>query len=641
MLLKIACHQVYSFTYLFGFVLHLFWKTKILRMLKKNKRLMLKRMIAIKSNQDKNSTGLTVFLVFFLMLKSLTGFSQYQGIQVRDSICANITYVSSLPSNYPGENFTYQWLPNSLMNNNTLANPIFVFPYGYSELTYLRVRTGGTGIYFDTLRIVFLDNYPFDVDPNFYYCPNGINTIFLNGTQGLLVDPPVFLTPIENQPFYYNLNIESASVTQFSVQLINQNGCPTFPYTINITAAETLDVSIPPLPDEVCLTFPSFELQPGIPENGSYFINNLSNTLFNPVQQGIGLHQIEYRVFQNSCAYILMDSIAVVDLSNIVITEIPPVCPDDETINLSNIASPSGGIFTYNNIEITEFNPLLYASGPVNLTYTLSINETCSADAAFTIFIKPAPPKPKIVTFTGFNEFCFGDSLIVGVEPFTNILWNNGLTVNDFVIFETQTLTVQYTNSLGCSSFDTLTLVELDPLLLNLSSPTYANGFEISVHGANDGSIVASSGGGFPPYNFFESSLGSVTPPIINLPADTFIITVSDARGCRTTDTITLREPEKPIIDPEETNIFAIPNSFTPNGDGFNDFWVFKNLDYAPNNRLSIYNRWGQLIYVTNSYQNNWNGNVKDNTTETTYFYVFEDLTNSKTYKGYVQVMVK
>lgn len=592
------------------------------------------RLLALKS--------LKHFCVVIMSVMSLTLQAQYQGIQVRDSICAGITYVSSLPSNYPGENFTYQWLPNNLMVDNTVANPIFVLPFGNEQLSYLRIRTGNTGVYYDTLRLFFLDSYPFDVNTDLFYCPNGVNTIFLNETQGALANPPVFINPVADQPFTYQINITSPNITQFPLQLINEFGCATFPYTINVTVAETIAVSIPPLPDLMCLGSPSIELLPGFPAGGSYLVNGIPNTTFNPSVFGIGLHQIQYLVSENSCSYILKDSIEVVNVNNISITEVAPLCASDEPVLLSNVAIPTGGIFRINNIEVTEFNPSLYPPGGVTVNYTYELNENCTSTIDFLIFIKPPPPKPNIVTFTGFNEFCFGDSVVVGVNPYPNIIWSNGQTVPSFTVNSTQNLTVTYTSSLGCTNSDTALIVELNPLLLNLTSPTYGNGFEISVYEGNDGSITATSGGGFPPYSFVEADLGLFTPPLVNLTANTYTITVSDSRGCRATDSIILRQPDKVIIiEPEKPDFIAIPNSFTPNGDGYNDFWVFKNIIIAPNNRLSVYNRWGDLIYSANNYQNNWNGSVKEGVTETTYFYVFEDLTNNKSYKGYVQVVVR
>jgi gliding motility-associated-like protein len=50
------------------------------------------------------------------------------------------------------------------------------------------------------------------------------------------------------------------------------------------------------------------------------------------------------------------------------------------------------------------------------------------------------------------------------------------------------------------------------------------------------------------------------------------------------------------------------PNVFSPNHDGKNDFLKFTNLQYFPNTRLIVYNRWGNKVYESSNYQNNWDG---------------------------------
>ena len=59
-------------------------------------------------------------------------------------------------------------------------------------------------------------------------------------------------------------------------------------------------------------------------------------------------------------------------------------------------------------------------------------------------------------------------------------------------------------------------------------------------------------------------------------------------------------------------------NIVTPNNDGTNDFLSFQYLDFYPNASIQILNRWGQLIFESGDYQNNWNG---ADYTEGTYFY--------------------
>jgi gliding motility-associated-like protein len=50
------------------------------------------------------------------------------------------------------------------------------------------------------------------------------------------------------------------------------------------------------------------------------------------------------------------------------------------------------------------------------------------------------------------------------------------------------------------------------------------------------------------------------------------------------------------------------PNIITPNGDGFNDVLKFTNLEYYSNSNLVVYNRWGRVVYRSESYNNDWNG---------------------------------
>jgi gliding motility-associated-like protein len=78
-----------------------------------------------------------------------------------------------------------------------------------------------------------------------------------------------------------------------------------------------------------------------------------------------------------------------------------------------------------------------------------------------------------------------------------------------------------------------------------------------------------------------------------------YIITVNDGSGCIARDTVE-------VFNRCEPKIF-IPNAFTPNGDGLND-----NLDveakYITDFEMKIFNRWGELIYMTNSIDKPWNG---------------------------------
>ncbi|MBI5914421.1 MAG: gliding motility-associated C-terminal domain-containing protein [Bacteroidetes bacterium] len=72
-----------------------------------------------------------------------------------------------------------------------------------------------------------------------------------------------------------------------------------------------------------------------------------------------------------------------------------------------------------------------------------------------------------------------------------------------------------------------------------------------------------------------------------------------------------------------------VPNGVTPNGDGLNDELVFDILlnnseDKFPDNEIIIFNRWGDVVYHSKPYTNNWQGtNDKgDDLPQGTYYYI-------------------
>jgi gliding motility-associated-like protein len=67
----------------------------------------------------------------------------------------------------------------------------------------------------------------------------------------------------------------------------------------------------------------------------------------------------------------------------------------------------------------------------------------------------------------------------------------------------------------------------------------------------------------------------------------------------------------------------VIPNTFTPNGDGINDSWQIKGLSAYSNCRVSVYNRYGQLLFSQKGYSVPWNGMYNNtNLPIGTYYYI-------------------
>ncbi|WP_248722681.1 gliding motility-associated C-terminal domain-containing protein [Seonamhaeicola sp. ML3] len=96
--------------------------------------------------------------------------------------------------------------------------------------------------------------------------------------------------------------------------------------------------------------------------------------------------------------------------------------------------------------------------------------------------------------------------------------------------------------------------------------------------------------------------------------------------------------------DDTDTNNNCMPffaNTMTPNGDGRNDTFFIKNIEKFSNNTLTIYNRWGNIVYRATGYNNTWNGMHKGKPLPSgNYYYYFQlnDGTN-RSHSGYITIL--
>ncbi|OCX52526.1 hypothetical protein BEL04_13795 [Mucilaginibacter sp. PPCGB 2223] len=90
--------------------------------------------------------------------------------------------------------------------------------------------------------------------------------------------------------------------------------------------------------------------------------------------------------------------------------------------------------------------------------------------------------------------------------------------------------------------------------------------------------------------------------------------------------------------DSKDIDGLYIPNVFTPNNDGKNDSFIIPNLSFYADNEITIFNRWGNVVYRKQYYQNDW---TAPGLNEGTYFYILKVTTNSKSdiYKGYITLL--
>ncbi len=113
-----------------------------------------------------------------------------------------------------------------------------------------------------------------------------------------------------------------------------------------------------------------------------------------------------------------------------------------------------------------------------------------------------------------------------------------------------------------------------------------------------------------------------------------YTATFESSYGCDSVVELIL-VPEMPILEPD---VF-----FTPNGDGINDVWGIKNIEYYPEAMIRIYDRFGKIVYEATEYSfdNAWNG--KDingrNLPSTDYWYTIDIQSSDRVVYGHVTLL--
>ena len=238
---------------------------------------------------------------------------------------------------------------------------------------------------------------------------------------------------------------------------------------------------------------------------------------------------------------------------------------------------------------------------------TVTDAKGCVVDTCFNVFAGGISVSLVATQYGNFqtscNNICDGDitSVVTGGGSNITYQWSNGATTEDLNNLCAGTYTVTVTD-VASTQTATATIVLLAPPPIVLTYITTNPTDYITSNGA----IAVIVNGGFPPYTYqWTGPVSGTTAALNNVPAGTYTVNVTDANGCEVLDS----EQLLPDVD---VPCYTATRVFTPNSDGKNDFFIIACvLDF--DNHLSIFNRFGGLVYETDNYQNNWIGVDQDN----------------------------
>lgn len=148
----------------------------------------------------------------------------------------------------------------------------------------------------------------------------------------------------------------------------------------------------------------------------------------------------------------------------------------------------------------------------------------------------------------------------------------------------------------GCTATATATIPEY--------SPPRISGLEItpSQCGSSNGRIRVETQGGTPPFLYTLGGEELPVPEFAGLFPGRFLLSVTDAEGCSTSDSVTVTQ-QCPIY---------FPNVFSPNEDGRNDRFELYSGAEVQVLSFRIFNRWGGLAYEQNNFSSMEKGRFWD-----------------------------
>ena len=287
----------------------------------------------------------------------------------------------------------------------------------------------------------------------------------------------------------------------------------------------------------------------------------------------------------------------------------------------SNIPSTFSWVATSNpNINGASILPILSSTidntlinlsfVPQNVVYTVTstaLADGCIGSEPVTITVNPKP----VLLITPDQEMCSGDIVQIDVSGATIYQWGispivSNSSSNQNLVSPSQTSTYEVIglNIYSCSDTVESTVIvhpnpiadfSVDRTLLTSDDPT------ITITNNSSGNVINFWDFGDDNQIINNSNTIDYSYPFSE--GDYLIeLIVSSIYGC-------LNSTEK-LIQIKGDDIYYVPNCFTPDGDEFNNSFlpIFTSGFDPANYELTIYNRWGEIIFVSKNHLIPWDG---------------------------------
>jgi len=301
--------------------------------------------------------------------------------------------------------------------------------------------------------------------------------------------------------------------------------------------------------------------------------------------------------------------------------------PSQLTSNIINIENPhcfgycdgeaeiviSGGTTPY-NILWSNNSTTAFVNNLCDGTYYVNVTDSNSCPASDTVIM--IQPTPLLLDLSSTNvpciEICNGVAVAnpTGSTPPYTYFWSDGQSTISATGLCEGLYNITITDINGCTISDTISVN--DSTMFPPEIHTYAS--KDTIYRSQSVQLFTTQLSGFTYSWTPASSLNNHTvynPIATPYQTTTYYVNIIDQWGCVLKDSVTIY-----VLDVfcDESNIF-IPNAFSPNGDNSNDI-LYVRGKVIDEIYLTIYNRWGEMVFETRNIADGWNGIYKTKLSE-------------------------
>ncbi len=222
-------------------------------------------------------------------------------------------------------------------------------------------------------------------------------------------------------------------------------------------------------------------------------------------------------------------------------------------------------------------------------------------------------PKPVVNTTPDFSKCEDDEAIIESSSGFVSYLWSTGATSQNITVIDEGTYTVTATDQNGCEDTTSTTVTNyLETQIVDI---------EVQQFTIRDNRIAVTVTGNGP----FEYSIDNFFYQSSNVFTDLlpgyYTVYVRDLNGCD--------------LKTAPTTIIAAPPYFTPNQDGFHDYWQVIAIETEPDADIYIFDRFGKLLKQLSPVGPGWDGMYLGNPMPSTDYWYRVELNDGRSFRGH------